>query len=93
MTAGFIGMNIMSTVIMSCNQALISKSIEQCKASRGVILGTYAFCTSCSVLFIDGVGGHIYKDDVRDPFYLCLGAEIIVLLLTSTLACFRQLKI
>ena len=93
MTAGFIGMNIMSTIIMGVDQALISKSIEKCKESRGVILGTYAFCTSCGVLFIDGVGGHVYKNDVRDPFYLCMGMVTILLLLTIILACFRQLRI
>ena len=89
MTAGFIGMNIMSTTLMTTSQALVAKSIDNCKESRGVFLGTMAFCTSLGVLFIDGVGGHIYKHDVRDPFYLCLGMEAVVLLLTGTLACFK----
>ena len=93
MTAGFIGMNIMSTTLMTTSQALVAKSIDKCKESRGVFLGTMAFCTSIGVLFIDGVGGHIFKNDVRDPFYLCLGMEAIVLLLTGTLACFKQLNI
>ena len=93
MTVGFIGMNIMATSLLSMNQALVAKSIEKCKHSRGVFLGSVAFCTSLGVLFIDGVGGRVYKSDVRNPFFLCLGSETIVLLLTITLGCLKQLHI
>ena len=93
MTAGFIGMNITTTTLMSMNQALVTKSITKCENSKGVFLAATAFCTTVGVLSIDGVGGRLYAKDVRDPFSLCLGIEIFFLLLVLYFACRRQLRV
>ena len=93
MTAGFIGMNITTTTLMSMNQALISKSIAKCENSRGVFLAATAFFTTLGVLLIDGIGGRLYSKDVRNPFYFCIGAECFFLLLTTVFASMRQLRI
>lgn len=86
MTVGFIGMNIISTTLMSLNEALISKSISRSRLSRGSLMGATAMFSSFGVLTIDGVGGNIYPDNRRNPFYLCLGSEGIIVLLIISLA-------
>lgn len=93
MTAGFIGMIIMSTILQGVNMALLNKAIQKFVESRGVLIGAQAFCMSSGVLFIDGVGARMYAADKRNPFYLSLGMESVTLLLICGLALSKKLRI
>ena len=67
----------------------MTKSIAECTLSRGIFLGVQAFFSSCGVLLIDGLGGHIYDIDKRDPYFLCIACECFVILITVLLAVCR----
>jgi len=93
MTSGFILTYVMSSSLFSLNQAMFGKSLEHCVQSRGVFLGVGAFCSSLGAILINLLGGRLYETDKRDPFYICLGAEICILILIMVLACLKKLKI
>ena len=93
MTVGFILTYVMSSSLFGLNQAMLGKSIEHCVQSRGVFLGVGAFCSSCSVILIDLLGGRLYETDKRNPFYICLSAELCILIMIIVLACIQKLHI
>ena len=79
----------MTASTVALNAALMSKSIASCSLSRGVFLGAQALCSSCGILLIDGLGGHIYDYDKRNPYYICISAECLVILVIVALAVCR----
>lgn len=84
---------VLASSTTALNYALISKSITTCTLSRGVFLGATAFCSSCGIILMDGLGGHIYDLDKRNPYYICISAECLVILVTVGLALCRQLNV
>ena len=93
MAIGFILSNIASSSIYTANLTLLTKSIATCTTSRGVLLGAEAFCNSCGVLLIDGLGGHIYDINKRNPFFIIITSEGLTILLCIGLALAKQLRI
>ena len=91
MTVSFITNYLATSTINTLNIALMSKSITTCSLSRGVFLGAQAFSMSSGVLLIDGLGGHTYDYDKRSPYFIVIGTEGLVILLTISLALCRQL--
>ena len=89
MAVGFIISNVFSTAIFTANQALLVKSIVDCTHSRGLFLGVQAFSSSCGVLLIDGLGGHIYDFDKRNPYYICMGSTSLVIFVCIVLSLCR----
>ena len=57
--------------------------------SKGIFMGVIAFCGSSGVLIADGVGGHIYDANKRNPYVMSLSIEIFILALIVVLACFK----
>ena len=93
MAIGFILSNISATGVGTVNSTLLGKSISRATMSRGVLLAASAFCGSCGVLLIDGLGGHIYEHDKRNPFFIVLTSESITIILCIGLALARQLNV
>ena len=93
MTFGFIGTCTISPCLFLVNQSLLTKSIAECTFSRGVFLSASAMIGSIGIFIIDGVGGNMYDSNKRNPFFLCIGMVIFLLLVTFLLACFRQLRV
>ena len=89
MTAGFIGINVTCIITSGFNMSLSAKSIQKFTESRGTLTLAVAFFSSAGVLLIDGIGGHIFKNDKRNPFWMCLGAEGFLIVLIICLACFK----
>ena len=71
----------------------MNKSIASVTESRGVFLGATGFFASLAIVIVDGIGGRIYEYDKRNPFFICLGLEGFVILLTIVLALLRQLHV
>ena len=89
----FIVNDMLASSTVSLNTALMTKSIATCTESRGILLSAQAVCASCAILLIDGVGGHLYEIDKRYPYYIGIGSESIVILVTIALAFCRQLHV
>lgn len=79
--------------MMALNTALMVKSIASCSLSRGVFLGAQAFCSSIGVFLIDGLGGHIYESDKRNPYYIVISIECFLIVVMVVLAILRQLNV
>ena len=58
-----------------------------------MFLGAGSLITSCAVLLLDGVGGHIYAVDKHDTFYIPIASESLVIVLMVILASCRQLHL
>ena len=86
MSISFIVANIFAGSIGTINSTLLGKSIASATLSRGVLLGAAAVCGSIGVLLIDGVGGHVYDLDKRNPFWMVISSEGLVIILTIGLA-------
>ena len=41
------------------------------------------------IILIDQLGGHLYDNDKRNPWLVCIGTEILLLSLIVVLAIFR----
>lgn len=93
LVTGFILMNITSSGIFTLNQTLMAKSVEKCNLSRGVFMGAQAMCSGLGILLIDGVGGNLYDSDPRNPFYMCIGSESVLIAITAVLALADQLHV
>lgn len=78
---------------MALSTAFMNKSIQGATLSRGVFLGANSFITSCGTLLIDGVGGHVYDRDKRNPYVIAMSGESLVILVMIVLAIFRQMKV
>ena len=90
---GFFLCHTVTSFMYPVNQALITKAISNCMLSRGVLLGAQGMAMSFGVLLIDGLGGEIYKNDKRNPFFIVLSTESFAILLIIVLALFKQLRI
>lgn len=76
----------MSSTVSTVNTVLLIKSVDSCLLARGVLITANGFANSCGVLLIDGLGGEIYKSDKRNPFFIVLTSEGILLVLIIGLA-------
>ena len=90
---GFVLCNITSNSMYTINATLLAKSVSSATVSRGVLLYIGAFFSSCGILLIDGVGGHIYDLDKRNPFYIVISSEGLTIVLCIVLAIAKQLSV
>ena len=90
---GFIICQMSAATIFTVNLTLLSKSIASCVMARGVLLAAQAISTSCGTLLIDGLGGQIYDIDKRNPFFIVMTSESLVILMIIVLALSKQLRI
>lgn len=93
MTITFILNFILTATNATINFVMLIKSLTTCSLSRGVFMGAAAFCMSCGILLINGLGGHIYDLDKRSPFFIVIGSESLVLLIAAALAICGHLKL
>jgi len=93
MTIGFIGQNIFAPTLLGFTKALAMKASVKFLNCRGAIMGAVALCGSCGVLLINGLGGQIFDSNMRNPFYLALAGEILVVLVIVIFAFAQQLHI
>ena len=75
----FVLCNCTCTMLASLDGILLSKSISACVLSRGILLGTQASFCSLGEVLIDGLGGHIYDLDKRNPYFITLSVECLVI--------------
>ena len=93
MTITFILNFILTATSATINITLLTKSLTTCALSRGVFMGAAAFCMSCGILLINGLGGNIYDLDKRSPFFIVIGSESLLVLIAAALAMRGQLKL
>lgn len=93
MTIGFILSMISASAVYLVQGALLGKSLANCKVSRGVLLGSIAFVTSCGVLLIDALGGQLYDIDWHYPIIIAISSESLVILTITVLAIAGELRI
>ena len=89
MTMGYLLIHIIGGASATLNFGLLTKSIVGINLSRGVFLCSTAMCSSLGILLVDAVGGHIYANDKRGPYFICMGLQSSVILLIIVLALFR----
>ena len=89
LTITFVGMGVLMGVVVLTNVTMVYKSLIKCTLSKGIFMGVIAFCGSTGVLIADGVGGHIYGANKRNPFLMSLGIELLCITLLLVLACCR----
>ena len=89
LTITFVSMGVLMGVVVLINVTMVYKSLIKCTLTKGIFMGVIAFCGSTGVLIADGVGGHIYEANKRNPFLMSLCIEIFVSSVLFILACFR----
>ena len=93
MSVSWVMLVISGTTTFTVNKTIMAKAIANCAESRGVFLGVQQLFSSAGVLLIQGVGGHIYDSDKRNPFYMCIAGECIMILVIVSLAVCKQLRV
>ena len=81
--------NYFEAAAFTLSSVLLGKSLQGATLSRGVFLGANSFIASCGSLLINGVGGHVYEQDKRNPYIVAMSGESLVILVMIVLAIFR----
>ena len=89
LTVGFILMGLLGGTVVTINLSMLTKSIASVKLSRGIFLSTAGVFSSMGIILIDQLGGHLYDNDKRNPWLVCIGTESLLLSLIIVLAIFR----
>ena len=79
--------------IFTLNLALQSKAIANCTTARGVLMGAQGFVMSLGTIVIDGLGGPLYDSCKRNPFFIVISGEALVLLVIFGLRLAKELHI
>ena len=93
MDIGFTLCMMLGSSLFTLNLTLLAKSISSCVQARGILMCMLGFCTSLGTITADSLGGQLYDIDKRNPFFVMIVTECIVVLAIILLAVTKQLRI